>query len=338
MTSIPPSLSSGPGTSRMPLAAARVILETCPPTLAGRDQAYAILGRLLSQYGAFEAISIPDIQDEGEFHRQRARLSSHQFALWLRKLTGKPLSLYKVCSTCTREEFQQWLTEAEDLGCRELFLVGPDSSSKRCKTGALQVGEAAGLARERDFRCGGVIIPTRRRQFVPRPATVDEAVRIETKIREFGFSFFTTQIIYESEWMCCLLLDLVRRLRPEEMPRIFLTLSPFVHGRDIEFAKNFLGIYLPAEVERTLRRGRSMREASLSCLQGVWERIVTFAGAIDFPPERLGVNAEYIDSRNPRNVEAAFELAESFGRMLNIREAEKTVPATTSTELGEGGK
>jgi hypothetical protein len=68
-----------------------------------------------------------------------------------------------------------------------------------------------------------------------------------------------------------------------------------------------------------LRGARSMREASISCLLGVWERISTFAGEIGFPPERLGVNAEYIDSRNPRNVDAAFELAEEFGRLLKIR-------------------
>jgi hypothetical protein len=200
------------------------------------------------------------------------------------------------------------------------------------------VGEAARIARQREFRCGGIIIPTRRRQFVPRPANVDEADRIETKVREFGFTFFSTQIIYESEWMCCLLLDLVRRLRPEEIPKIFLTFSPLVNTRDINFAKNFLGIFLPTDVERMLRGARSMREASISCLLGVWERIITFAATIDFPPERLGVNAEYIDSRNPHNVDAAFELAEEFGRMLKISEPEKTAFATESAEKAKGRK
>ena len=36
-------------------------------------------------------------------------------------------------------------------------------------------------------------------------------------------------------------------------------------------------------------------------------------------PDRLGVNVEYLDSRNPRNVDAAFELAEEFGRQLKRR-------------------
>jgi hypothetical protein len=337
-TSIRLSQRSGPGATATPLAEARVILEACPPAVADRDKAYAVLRHSFSCYDTFEAISIPDIQDEGEFSRNRNRLPNDEFALWVRELTGKPLSLYKVSSTCTQEEMEQWLTVVEALGCRDIFLVGPDSSTKIYKPGALQVGEAAQIARQRKFRCGGIIIPTRRRQFVPRPATVDEADRIETKIREFGFTFFTTQIIYESEWMCCLLLDMVRRLRPEEIPRIFLTFSPFVNERDIHFAKNFLGIYLPADVERMLRGARSMREASISCLLRVWERIITFAAAIDFPPERLGVNAEYIDSRNPRNVDAAFELAEEFGRMLKVNESGKTDVGTESTEKAKRRK
>jgi 5,10-methylenetetrahydrofolate reductase len=301
------------------LAEARVILEACPPAVADRDKAYAVLQQCFASYNTFHAISIPDIQDEGEFSRRRARVPNAEFAAWLRQLTGKPVSLYKVSVSCTQQELERWLTGIEELGCRDLFLVGPDSSSKEYKAGALSVAEAARIAGAHGLHCGGVIIPTRRSQFVPRPATVDEADRIERKVREFGFTFFTTQIIYESEWMCCLLLDLVRRLRPEEIPRIFLTFSPFVNDRDIHFAKNYLGIYLPDDVERMLRGARSMREGSISFLLRVWERISTFAAEIGFPVERLGVNAEYIDSRNPRNVGAAFELAEEFGRLLKVK-------------------
>ena len=51
----------------------------------------------------------------------------------------------------------------------------------------------------------------------------------------------------------------------------------------------------------------------------VWERISTFASEIGYPKEKLGVNVEYLDSRNPRNVDAAFELAEEFGRQLKVK-------------------
>ena len=40
---------------------------------------------------------------------------------------------------------------------------------------------------------------------------------------------------------------------------------------------------------------------------------------IGYPKEKLGVNIEYLDSRNPRNVDAAFELAEEFGRVLKLK-------------------
>ncbi len=243
-------------------------------------------------------------------------MPSREFASWLRDLTGKPIILYKVAPVCTRPELEAWLEDAATMGCRDLILVGPDSSTKEYKEGALQVGEAARIASKRHFRCGGIIIPTRRRQFVERPASVDEVDRVEVKVKEFGLVFFTTQIIYESEWMCCLLLDLVRRLSPGEIPKIFLTFSPFVCAEDLNFARKFLGVYIPMDVEHMLLGARSMREASISFLLRIWERISAFAREIGFPEQQLGVNAEYIDSRNPRNVDAAFELAEEFGRLL----------------------
>jgi hypothetical protein len=221
-----------------------------------------------------------------------------------------------VVVNCTSEEFGRWLDHAQSLGCGDIFVVGGDSSRKRYSENALDVASAASLARGRGFHCGGIIIPTRRRQFVNRPASADETDRLLSKVRGHGLEFFTTQILYESEWMCCLLLDLARAVEGAEMPRIFLTFSPFVCVEDITFAKRTLGVYVPPDVERVLRGARSMREASISTLVGVWERISTFAAEIGLPKDKLGVNVEYMDSRNPRNVDAAFELAEEFGRYL----------------------
>ena len=190
------------------------------------------------------------------------------------------------------------------------------TGTKQYKDGALTIDTAARLAQEKGFRCGGIIIPTRRKKFAARPASVDEAERLLYKIRECGLAFFSTQILYESEWMCCLLLDLARNADQEEIPKIFLTFSPFVCVEDIAFAKNTLGVYVPGDVERLLCGARSMREASISSLLAVWERISSFAADIGFPSGKLGVNVEYMDSRNPRNVDAAFELAEEFARIL----------------------
>ncbi len=294
-------------------------MEACPPAREEREKAYAVLRQSFSCYNSFHAISVPDLQDTEEFKRERSRVSNEEFAAWIRALTRKPLSLYKVTVHCTREEFERWLEQARALGCSDIFLVGGDSSRKQYREGALQVGAAARIAHARGFRCGGIVIPTRRKQFAQRPASVDETDRLLTKIRHHGLTFFSTQILYEGEWMCCLLLDLARRLDEEELPKIFLTLSPFVCAEDIVFAKKVLGVYVPADVERTLRGARSMREASISLLLAVWERITAFAREIGYPADRLGVNVEYVDSRNPRGVDAAFELAEEFGRMFRKR-------------------
>lgn len=294
----------------------RVILEACPPPLADRDKAYAVLRQSFACYNSFHAVSIPDLQDAGEFQRERARVPNEEFARWLRELTEKPLSLYKVVVGCSRADMEDWLSHTAAIGCRDIFIVGGDSSSKPYRPDGLSVGEAAKLAAERGFNCGGIIIPTRRKQFVARPASEDEVDRVIGKINHNGIRFFSTQILYESEWMCSLLLDLVRRLDRNELPKIFLTFSPFVVPEDIHFAKKTLGVFIPGDVERTLKGARSMREASISTLIGAWERLSSFAGQIGFPADRLGVNVEYLDSRNPRSVDASFELAEEFGRIF----------------------
>ena len=298
------------------LIEARVLLEVCPPSLRDRDKAYAILRHSFSCYNSFHAVSVPDLQDEAEFQRRRDRVSNQEFAGWLRELTEKPLGLYKVSAGSTEPELSTWLDGAAALDCHDVFLVGADTSKNGKKAGVLGIQGAADVARQHGFRCGGIIIPTRRDRFAARPASVDEVDRLLHKIRDCGLTFFSSQILYESEWMCCLLLDLVRATGDDEIPKIFLTFSPFVCAEDIAFAKNVLGVYVPGDAERMLRGARSMREASISSLLGVWERISSFAADIGLPSDKLGVNVEYMDSRNPRNVDAAFELAEEFGRML----------------------
>jgi hypothetical protein len=295
------------------------LLEACPPSLEDQDKARAVLRQSFACYNSFHVVSIPDIQDNSEFRRTRARVPNNEFAAWVGELTAKPISLYKVCTVCDAAEFTAWLAEARSLGCEDVILVGSDTSGKPSKPGALDVGSAAAIARREGFRCGGIIIPTRRRQFVSRPASLDETERLIAKVRDHGIGFYTTQILYEGEWMSCLLLDLVRRMEPAELPKVFLTFSPFVCPEDIGFAKKTLGVYVPRDVDRALRGARSMREASISSLLLVWERLSTFASEIGYPDDKLGVNIEYLDSRNPRNVDAAFELAEEFGRQFKRR-------------------
>ena len=178
---------------------ARVLLEACPPALEDQEKAYAFLRQSFSCYNSFHGVSVPDIQDSGEFGRTRSRVSNGEFAAWVGKLTSKPLSLYKVCTSCTADEFTDWLERAGRLGCNNIILVGGDSSTKDYRDGALQVGAAAQLARNKGFDCGGIIIPTRRKQFVSRPASLDETERLLVKVREHGITFFSTQILYEGE-------------------------------------------------------------------------------------------------------------------------------------------
>jgi hypothetical protein len=300
------------------LASARVILEACPPLVKHRDKAYAILEQNLQIYTHFDAISIPDIQDSAEFGRTSPRVPALEFGAWLRERTSRPLNLYKVSVACTQPELEAWLGQAGALGCRDVFMVGGDSSKKPLAPEHLSVGQAVKIAHRLGFHCGGIVIPTRRREFVSRPAGLDEPLRIQDKLHTWQMAFYSTQLLYEAEWMACLLLDLCRALPMEDFPKLFLTFSPFVCEEDLNFAMRALGVYVPPDVERTLRGARNMAEAATDQLMLVWERVSTFAAEIGIPADRLGVNVEYLNSRNPKNVRAAFELADEFGRLLGV--------------------
>lgn len=300
------------------LARARVVLEACPPLEKHREKAYAILAQNLEAHTRFDAISIPDIQDSAEFGRTSPRVPGLDFAAWLRERVDKPLNMYKVSVACNQAELEGWLAAAGGLGCRDLFMVGGDSSAKAYRPDALSVGQATKVAHRLGFHCGGIIIPTRRREFASRPAGLDELARIQDKLHTWHMGFYSTQLLYEAEWMACLLLDLCRALPPEDFPKIFLTFSPFVCEEDLNFAMRALGVYVPPDVERMLRGARNMSEASIGQLMLVWERLSTFAAEIGIPADRLGVNVEYLNSRNPRNVRVAFELAEELGRLLGV--------------------
>ena len=300
------------------VASTRVILEATPPLEAHRDKALAILEQALASHTRFDAMSVPDIQDDGEFGRRSTRQSNIDFGRWLLERVDKPLSLYKVSMASSPEAFEGWLDQASELGVREIVLVGGDSSTKGYPADVLPIGPAAKIAHRRGFTCGGVIIPTRRKEFVSRPASRDELVRLQDKSQNWHLAFYTTQVLYEGEWMSCLLLDMVRTIPPADFPKIFLTFSPFTCEADLDFAMGTLGVYVPSDVERMLRGARSMTEASIGQLTLVWERLTTFASEIGIPADRLGVNVEYLNTRSPRSVRAAFELAEEFGRLYGV--------------------
>ena len=300
------------------IASTRVILEATPPLEKHEAKALAILEQALASHTRFDALSVPDIQDDGEFGRQSKRLSNLEFGRWLLDRVDKPLSLYKVSMASTADEFEAWLAEATALGVEDIVLVGGDSSDKGYSEDVLPIGPAAKIAHRRGFTCGGVIIPTRRKEFVSRPASRDELVRLQDKSQNWHLAFYTTQLLYEGEWMSCLLLDMVRTIPAADFPKIFLTFSPFTTEADLDFAMSTLGVYVPSDVERMLRGARSMSEASIGQLTLVWERLTTFASEIGIPADRLGVNVEYLNTRSPRSVRAAFELAEEFGRLYGV--------------------
>jgi len=141
--------------SESSISKARVLLEACPPAEGDREKAMAFLRQSFSCYNSFHSVSVPDIQDGGEFQRQRSRIGNREFASWIHELTAKPVSLYKVCTSCTESEFTDWLEHAKAMKIRDLFLVGADASDGKPAENTIDIPKASSLARGAAFIAGG---------------------------------------------------------------------------------------------------------------------------------------------------------------------------------------
>ena len=73
-----------------------------------------------------------------------------------------------------------------------------------------------------------------------------------------------------------------------------------------------LGVAVEAHVTVTL----AFLKLGLCVAPGFARAGQVHVAEIGIPADRLGVNVEYLNSRNPRNVRAAFELADELGRLL----------------------
>src|SRR5579884_886028 len=170
--------------------------------------------------------------------------------------------------------------------------------------------QAAGLT----MTLGGISIPSR----------VHEAERVRRKAAA-GLSFFTTQVLFDSNDIVWLL----QRLSGVEA-RIFLSFAPVSHPRDLEFLR-WLGADIPADLDRFLLAGSSdtsdstgAPETETTCFDrslDLCQRILmdVFDNLPPDPP-LIGLNIEHINKRNfTPAVRMLEKLSELYHHLVSVR-------------------
>ncbi|MGH9470098.1 MAG: hypothetical protein ACRD1N_07135 [Terriglobia bacterium] len=283
------------------------LFEMVPPA-GGKpgalEAALAEAGRVGSRV---DAINLPEIHDE---NRNQPRTAKYVERIEPRKLGARirrDLGVEVVINRCVVRDPDPvpWFGETvSELGLRHVVIVGGESS-QMTYPGPGVVDAARRLADAGlDVTLGGIAIPSR----------VHEADRIRRKAAA-GLSFFTTQVLFDSNDIVWLL----QRLNGLDA-RIFLSFAPVSHPRDLEFLR-WLGVDIPADLDRFLLQGTpESPEGVAGCFQrslDLCQRIlVDVFDNLPPDPPAIGLNIEHI---NKRNFAPALQMLERLGELYEHR-------------------
>lgn len=247
------------------------------------------VAEVVKTLGCVDFLNIPEIIEEN--HRGDPlykNLDVLDFATLLREKTSKETVVNKVVAHLKPDEFKNWLeTAVLKRGLRHAVFVGGSSSSK--KYAGPSVVEANKFATSfNNLRIGNISIPNRK----------NEVERLLSKT-DAGCSFFTTQILFETESIKRLLSEYERECDKKslEPAAFFLCFAPVNDVIDIEFIK-WLGAELPHEVENLFKEsGKGMGLASIKLAEELWREIYSYAeeNRLRVP---LSLNVEPISLRN----------------------------------------
>ncbi|MGH9406945.1 MAG: hypothetical protein ACRD3D_14080 [Terriglobia bacterium] len=286
-----------------------VLFEMVPPAA---DQAGAIEAAI-EQAGKVEpridAINLPEIHDETRNEARSATFVPRMEPRRLGSRIQRELGVEVIINRCVVHDENPiaWFREThQDYGLRHAILVGGESSATRYRGPG--VVEAAGLlgASGLGTTLGGISIPSR----------INEAERVRRKV-EAGLSFFTTQVLFDSNDIVWLL----QRLNGVEA-RIFLSFAPVSDPRDLKFLR-WLGADIPADLDRYLLSGSSADGGDApshgrgqSCLDRSLDlcRRILMDVFDNLPPDPplIGLNVEHI---NKRNLTPAAQMVEKLGEL-----------------------
>ena len=290
-----------------------VAYEILPPREKdGTLNAYAeTISSLLSQTH-IDAINIPEVHDEvGRGERpvsNQERGEPRKFGMLLQDIVGIEAIVNRVVVHMPLKKQMEWIQETySKYEIDNLIIVGGESSKQKYPgptvNESLQKISQDNMHRENSILCGGICIPSRRK----------ESKNLIRK-SECGAEFFTTQVLCDSDNIMKMIKNYQERCdKVNTFPRrILLSFAPVSSQKNIDFLK-WLGVEIPKDTERYLNgRPGSMTERSLDVAIEVLNEILSFITNNNLKVP-VGLNVEHIMSYNfQSSVEMLQELANIY--------------------------
>ena len=299
-----------------------VAYEILPPREKdGTLNAYAeTISSLLSQTH-IDAINIPEVHDEvGRGERpvsNQERGEPRKFGMLLQDIVGIEAIVNRVVVHMPLKKQMEWIQETySKYEIDNLIIVGGESSKQKYPgptvNESLEKISQDSRRRENSILCGGICIPSRRK----------ESKNLIRK-SECGAEFFTTQVLCDSDNIMKMIKNYQERCdKVNTFPRrILLSFAPVSSQKNIDFLK-WLGVEIPKDTERYLNgRPGSMTERSLDVAIEVLNEILTFITNNNLKVP-VGLNVEHIMSYNfQSSVEMLQELANIYRKFcINTRQ------------------
>ena len=299
-----------------------VAYEILPPREKdGTLNAYAeTISSLLSQTH-IDAINIPEVHDEvGRGERpvsNQERGEPRKFGMLLQDIVGIEAIVNRVVVHMPLKKQMEWIQETySQFEIDNLVIVGGESSKQKYPgptvNESLQKISQDNRFRENSILCGGICIPSRRK----------ESKNLIRK-SECGAEFFTTQVLCDSDNIMKMIKNYQERCdKVNTFPRrILLSFAPVSSQKNIDFLK-WLGVEIPKDTERYLNgRPGSMTERSLDVAIEVLNEILAFITKNNLKVP-VGLNVEHIMSYNfQSSVEMLQELANIYRKFcINTRQ------------------
>ena len=295
------------------LRAAPLFFEPVPSparTPAHRaEERMAAVVRLVSDVPRLDALDIPELVDEN--HEGQPHYRSEDVRLYARTLadrTGREVIPNKVVAHLPDvPSVERWARETVAAGLRHVVLVG--GSSRYIPYPGPPVAEADQVCRPIFAAAGGTL------GNIAIPQRVGEAHRMLANTRA-GASFFTTQLLFDSEAAGRVLAQYDLLCRQASIPpaAVLLSVAPIADDEDAEFVR-WLGADLPESAERTILEGEESDapRRSIEIALSVWEDVSRAARSQGLAVP-IGVNVEQVSARH---LEVAGALLREFARRVD---------------------
>ena len=243
-----------------------------------------------------DAINIPELVDENHEGKPYYRSGDVRgYAHHIAQRTGRAVVVNKVVAHLPdAEALARWCEESITMGITHFVFIG--GSSRYIPYPGPPVVEANRLGRPIVARSGGHL------GNVAIPQRTGEAHRMLGKTKA-GASFFTTQILFDSEGIIKVLREYARLCHTAAIAPapVLLSLAPVVDEGDVEFVR-WLGADLPESAERQIL-GDGSSDGTVAAERSIARALEVLAEVADAfrhseHPVPFGANVEQISIRH----------------------------------------